>query len=34
MAAAYRFLRTVEHLLQLRQLRRTHTLPEDPAALR
>jgi len=34
MAAAYRFLRTVEHLLQLRQLRRTHTLPEDPDALR
>jgi [glutamine synthetase] adenylyltransferase / [glutamine synthetase]-adenylyl-L-tyrosine phosphorylase len=34
MAAAYRFLRTVEHLLQLRQLRRTHTLPQDPAALR
>ena len=34
MVAAYRFLRTVEHLLQLRQLRRTHTLPEDPAALR
>ena len=34
MAAAYRFLRTVEHLLQLRQLRRTHTLPDDPAALR
>jgi [glutamine synthetase] adenylyltransferase / [glutamine synthetase]-adenylyl-L-tyrosine phosphorylase len=34
MAGAYRFLRTVEQLLQLRQLRRTHTLPEDPAALR
>ncbi|HUZ37903.1 MAG TPA: bifunctional [glutamine synthetase] adenylyltransferase/[glutamine synthetase]-adenylyl-L-tyrosine phosphorylase [Streptosporangiaceae bacterium] len=34
LAAAYRFLRTVEHLLQLRQLRRTHTLPDDPAALR
>ena len=34
MAAAYRFLRTVEHLLQLRQLRRTHTLPDDPEALR
>jgi glutamate-ammonia-ligase adenylyltransferase len=34
MAAAYRFLRSVEHLLQLRQLRRTHTLPEDPEALR
>jgi [glutamine synthetase] adenylyltransferase / [glutamine synthetase]-adenylyl-L-tyrosine phosphorylase len=34
MASAYRFLRTVEHLLQLRNLRRTHTMPEDPAALR
>jgi glutamate-ammonia-ligase adenylyltransferase len=34
LAAAYRFLRTIEHLLQLRHLRRTHTLPEDPAALR
>ncbi len=34
LAAAYRFLRTVEHLLQLRQLRRTHTLPDDPATLR
>jgi len=34
LAAAYRFLRTVEHLLQLRNLRRTHTMPEDPAALR
>jgi len=34
LAAAYRFLRSVEHLLQLRYLRRTHTLPEDPAALR
>jgi glutamate-ammonia-ligase adenylyltransferase len=34
LAAAYHFLRTVEHLLQLRQLRRTHTLPEDPAMLR
>jgi glutamate-ammonia-ligase adenylyltransferase len=34
LAAAYRFLRTVEHLLQLRNLRRTHTLPDDPAALR
>jgi glutamate-ammonia-ligase adenylyltransferase len=34
LAAAYRFLRRVEHLLQLRQLRRTHTLPEDPAVLR
>ncbi|MGO9296321.1 MAG: bifunctional [glutamine synthetase] adenylyltransferase/[glutamine synthetase]-adenylyl-L-tyrosine phosphorylase [Streptosporangiaceae bacterium] len=34
LAAAYRFLREVEHLLQLRRLRRTHTLPEDPALLR
>jgi glutamate-ammonia-ligase adenylyltransferase len=34
MAAAYRFLRGVEHLVQLRQLRRTHLLPEDPAVLR
>jgi [glutamine synthetase] adenylyltransferase / [glutamine synthetase]-adenylyl-L-tyrosine phosphorylase len=34
MAEAYRFLRNVEHLLQLRRLRRTHLLPEDPAALR
>jgi [glutamine synthetase] adenylyltransferase / [glutamine synthetase]-adenylyl-L-tyrosine phosphorylase len=34
MASAYRFLRAVEHLLQLRQLRRTHLLPEDPAVLR
>jgi [glutamine synthetase] adenylyltransferase / [glutamine synthetase]-adenylyl-L-tyrosine phosphorylase len=34
LSAAYRFLRGVEHLLQLRRLRRTHTLPEDPAVLR
>ncbi len=34
LATAYRFLRSIEHLLQLRQLRRTHTLPDDPAALR
>ncbi len=34
LAAAYRFLRSVEHLLQLRQLRRTHTLPDDPATAR
>ena len=31
---AYRFLRQTEHLLQLYQLRRTHTLPTDPAVLR
>jgi glutamate-ammonia-ligase adenylyltransferase len=30
----YRFLRTVEHRLQLQNLRRTHTVPNDPAALR
>jgi glutamate-ammonia-ligase adenylyltransferase len=34
MANAYRFLRVVEHLLQLRQLRRTHSLSADPAILR
>jgi [glutamine synthetase] adenylyltransferase / [glutamine synthetase]-adenylyl-L-tyrosine phosphorylase len=34
LADAYRFLRAVEHLLQLRQLRRTHSLPADPAILR
>ena len=34
LAGAYRFLRRVEHLLQLRNLRRTHTLPADPAVLR
>lgn len=32
--AAYVFLRTVEHRLQLFGLRRTHVLPEDEAALR
>jgi len=31
---AYRFLRAVEHRLQLQRLRRTHLVPEDPAALR
>ncbi len=30
----YRFLRGVEHRLQLQQLRRTHTVPDDPAGLR
>ncbi|WP_249997679.1 bifunctional [glutamine synthetase] adenylyltransferase/[glutamine synthetase]-adenylyl-L-tyrosine phosphorylase [Actinoplanes sp. M2I2] len=30
----YRFLRGVEHRLQLQQLRRTHTVPDDPAAQR
>ena len=34
LAAAYRFLRQTEHLLQLYQLRRTHTLPTDPEVLR
>ena len=34
LAAAYRFLRQVEHLLQLYQLRRTHVLPSDPATAR
>jgi [glutamine synthetase] adenylyltransferase / [glutamine synthetase]-adenylyl-L-tyrosine phosphorylase len=34
LADAYRFLRTLEHRLQLRRLRRTHLLPADPAALR
>lgn len=32
--AAYRFLRTLEHRMQLRQLRRIHVLPEDDPALR
>src|SRR5215472_13505491 len=34
LADAYRFLRRVEHLLQLYQLRRTHSLPDDPQAIR
>jgi [glutamine synthetase] adenylyltransferase / [glutamine synthetase]-adenylyl-L-tyrosine phosphorylase len=34
LAQAYRFLRQTEHLLQLYGLRRTHTLPTDPAVLR
>jgi [glutamine synthetase] adenylyltransferase / [glutamine synthetase]-adenylyl-L-tyrosine phosphorylase len=34
LAAAYRFLRRTEHLLQLHALRRTHTLPTDPEVLR
>jgi [glutamine synthetase] adenylyltransferase / [glutamine synthetase]-adenylyl-L-tyrosine phosphorylase len=34
LAAAYRFLRRTEHLLQLYRLSRTHTLPEDLAVLR
>ncbi|MGD9482076.1 bifunctional [glutamine synthetase] adenylyltransferase/[glutamine synthetase]-adenylyl-L-tyrosine phosphorylase [Streptomyces sp. TRM70308] len=32
--AAYRFLRTVEHRIQLHRLRRTHLMPEDEEALR
>ena len=34
LGAAYRYLRTVEHRLQLYQLRRTHTMPDDDAELR
>jgi glutamate-ammonia-ligase adenylyltransferase len=34
LATAYRFLRSTEHLLQLYQLRRTHTLPKEHAVLR
>jgi [glutamine synthetase] adenylyltransferase / [glutamine synthetase]-adenylyl-L-tyrosine phosphorylase len=34
LADAYRFLRRVEHLLQLYQLRRTHSLPDDPPTIR
>ena len=31
---AYRFLRTLEHRLQLSHLRRTHTMPDDEPSLR
>jgi glutamate-ammonia-ligase adenylyltransferase len=34
LADAYRFLRTLEHRIQLHRLRRTHTMPEDEAELR
>ncbi|WP_233525960.1 bifunctional [glutamine synthetase] adenylyltransferase/[glutamine synthetase]-adenylyl-L-tyrosine phosphorylase [Actinomadura spongiicola] len=34
LAAAYRFLRRVEHLVQLHRLRRTHLVPDDEADLR
>jgi glutamate-ammonia-ligase adenylyltransferase len=34
LAQAYRFLRQTEHLLQIYQLHRTHTLPTDPVVLR
>jgi glutamate-ammonia-ligase adenylyltransferase len=33
LADSYRFLRTVEHRLQLQRLRRTHLVPDDPAGL-
>ncbi len=33
MATAYTFLRRAEHRLQLQRLRRTHSLPDDPADL-
>ena len=32
--AAYRFLRTLEHRIQLSQLRRTHVVPADEQELR
>jgi [glutamine synthetase] adenylyltransferase / [glutamine synthetase]-adenylyl-L-tyrosine phosphorylase len=34
LGASYRFLRAVEHRLQLQRLRRTHLIPDDPAGLR
>jgi [glutamine synthetase] adenylyltransferase / [glutamine synthetase]-adenylyl-L-tyrosine phosphorylase len=34
LAAAYRFLRTVEHRLQLQRMRRTHLVPRAPDARR
>ena len=34
LAASYRFLRTLEHRLQLQRLRRTHTVPTGEAELR
>jgi glutamate-ammonia-ligase adenylyltransferase len=34
LATAYRFLRSVEHRLQLYRLRRTHLLPDDEPSLR
>ena len=34
LAEAYRFLRTLEHRIQLHKLRRTHTMPDDEAELR
>jgi glutamate-ammonia-ligase adenylyltransferase len=32
--AAYRFLRLMEHRIQLQRMRRTHLVPDDPADLR
>lgn len=34
LAEAYRFLRTLEHRIQLHRLRRTHTMPDDESDLR
>ncbi|WP_081639820.1 bifunctional [glutamine synthetase] adenylyltransferase/[glutamine synthetase]-adenylyl-L-tyrosine phosphorylase [Actinomadura flavalba] len=34
LASAYRFLRRVEHLVQLHRLRRTHLVPDEDAGLR
>ena len=34
LAEAYRFLRTLEHRIQLYRLRRTHTMPDDESDLR
>ncbi|MEU8117090.1 bifunctional [glutamine synthetase] adenylyltransferase/[glutamine synthetase]-adenylyl-L-tyrosine phosphorylase [Spirillospora sp. NPDC049024] len=34
LASAYRFLRRVEHLVQLHRLRRTHLVPDDEGGLR
>ena len=34
MSAAYSFLRSLEHRIQLRQLRRTHIVPDDEESLR
>ena len=34
LAAAYRFLRSLEHRIQLHRLRRTHVVPDDEADLR
>jgi glutamate-ammonia-ligase adenylyltransferase len=34
LGAAYRFLRSVEHRLQLQRLRRTHIIPTEPFTLR